>query len=266
MPTKKEELIEYYYNQKLSQSQTATKMCISRSRVGQLIKEFGFSSRNYAESSSNMNNQRTIQFNNHQKDLMFGSMLGDAGFYRNIMRSNKTNNEIEVIRMTFAHSIKQYDYILHKKKIMGGTKIGERTSGHGSIIKYFSVCHTPSLRPYCEYFLNNDYKKLVKQSWVDELNWRSIAYWFMDDGELIIKDKGKYPVIGFHTESFDINELRLLRDKLSELGLTTSTRICNKNPNQLKIISKHHKEVANFLEQIKEYIIPTMKYKIRWIL
>jgi hypothetical protein len=241
-------------------------MGISRSRVGQLIKEYGMSSREYAEASSNTNNQKTIEFNDHQKDLMFGSMLGDAGYYKTTMRSNKTNKELEVIRMTFAHSIKQYEYLLHKKEIMGGTKIGERISGHGSIIKHFSVCHTPSLKPYVDYFLDENNKKSVKRNWVEKLNWRSIAYWFMDDGDLIIRNKGKNPVIGFHTESFNQHELRILRDKLLEFGLTTSTRICNKDPNQLKIVSKHYKEVAGFLEKMKEFIIPTMEYKIRWIL
>ena len=45
MQTKKQEIIEYYFNQKLSQSQTATKMGVSRSRIGQLMKEYNLINR-----------------------------------------------------------------------------------------------------------------------------------------------------------------------------------------------------------------------------
>ena len=265
MQTKKQEIIEYYFNQKLSQSQTATKMGVSRSRIGQLMKEYNLINRSYADASSNMNNQRIITFDQHQLDLMFGSMLGDAGMYVNKMKSNKTNNVMTIMRLHFAHSVKQLDYLLHKKNIINGSKVMERISGHGSTIKHYAFCHTPTLLQYKDYFLDKNNNKLVSEKWVEQLNWRSIAYWYMDDGCLIINNKS--PKINFHTESFSRSETDILINTLeNRFGLKTRTATCNNDPNQQKIVSRHKKEAESFLEQIKPYIIKLFNYKIRWII
>lgn len=270
MATSRKIEIEHLYNDlHLSQSQTAARLGVSRSRIAQLMKEFGIATRDHASASSNMNNQRTVAFTHDQEQLILGSMLGDANLHPWTMVSNKkSRTTLRGFRLTFAHSIKQLDYLLHKKAIIGGSEIGERLSGHGATIKHFSFCHSPSLRPYADLCLT-DGKKQVTTRWLDKLDWLGVAYWYMDDGSLIIsknRRRNLRPEIQFHTESFTSAERELLRNMLRErFNLHTSLRKCNGDLTQQKIVSKHKEEVGDFLSSLRPHIIASMAYKIRWL-
>ena len=222
--------------------------------------------RGYVAASENMHKQRAIIFNNHQEQLILGSMLGDANLHRWTMISNKkSKNKLNGYKLTFAHSVKQIDYLTHKRSIIGGSKIGQRISGFGAIIKHFSFCNSASMGPYVRLCLNEDNQKLISQEWLDKLDWCGIAYWYMDDGSLIITKNR--PQIQFHTESFNTDERELLRTMLrNRFGLETSLRQCNDDINQQKIVSKYKHQVAPFLNHLSVYIIPSMRYKIRWII
>lgn len=262
----RENLYDLYINQRLSESQIGLKVRRSRSRINQLLKKHGIHSRGYAEASSNMNNQRTKTFSHEQEQLILGSMLGDANLHRWTMVSNKKCKSIlHGFRLTFAHCVDQLDYLLIKKSVIGGTKIGQRISGHGSTIKHFSFCHSPTLKKYSDICLDPlTYQKSVNQQWLDQIDWLGIAYWFMDDGSLIIHKNR--PRLEFHTESFTTQERELLRKMLLErFDLTTSLRKCNNDPKQQKIVSKHKHEVTPFLDKIRDYIVPaSMQHKKRW--
>lgn len=260
-----------YHTKHLSQAQIGKELGLSCSRIGQLMRHHNIVRRDYAAASSNMNNQRTIFFNHHQEQLILGSMLGDANLHRWTMRSNKKSaNILNGYKLTFAHSIKQIDYLLHKKEVMGGSKLGERLSGYGAIIKHFSFCHTPSLRPFAELCLDTNHRKRISEEWLAKIDRLGLAYWYMDDGSLIItrqRKGGLRPLIQFHTESFTSKEVMLLQEMLqNKFGLITVSRISNGDPTQLKLVSKHKREVGPFLEQLQDFIVPCMKYKIRWII
>lgn len=220
--------------------------------------------RSYAEASSLMNDRRTTDFNEEQKQLIFGSMLGDACLFRQIMNSNKTGKPLEIYRLIFAHSIKQLDYLEHKKSIIGGSKIGERISHCGSIIKHFAFCHTPSLRPIAKICHNSDHKKQITSQWLDQLDWRAVAYWYMDDGSLSIS-KGR-PVLSFHTNSFSVQELDLLSKFLHGKGLSVRQHKTKSGEPGIVLQSRYQKEALLFMSKLKPHIIPTMEYKIRSIL
>ncbi len=256
---------QLYMIEKLSYSQMATKLGISQSRVGQIMKQLDLKARTYADASSNMNDQKTITFNHHQHQLILGSMLGDAGLYREFFTSNKKcKSSLNCLRLTFTHSSRHLQYLLHKKDVIGGCNIGERTSGHGSIIKHFSFCHTPSLEPYTKLCHDSNHNKLVTEKWLNEVGWEGIAYWYMDDGSLMYNTKTDSYRLRFYTNSFNESEISLLQDFLSSKGLKTVTTRGNKKNEQLIICSKtSESELIIFLKKLKPYIIPSMRYKIR---
>ena len=258
------QIADMYYDQKLSQSQIASKLFVSRSRIQQIMKQYNIKSRSLASASSNMNDQRTIHFTPLQEQLIFGSMLGDAGLYYNEYLSNKTGQPYKSINLTFGHSTKFINYVHHKRSVLPGTEIGYRISGFGVKIAHYSFCHTPSLQKYVDICLDKEYKKKVNNDWIDRLNWIGIAYWYQDDGSLVISKNR--PMIRFHTESFSDHERSLLQAMLADrFGL--NTRLCpnNSNDQQLMIVSRHQQEAKLFLRQLQPYIQPIFKYKIRII-
>lgn len=253
-----------YVQQKMSQDQVALHLGISRRKVQRIMARHGLKARTYALASSIMNERRFHGFNKEQEQLIFGSMLGDACLCRSVMKSNKTGKSIEIYKLHFAHSIKQLKYLKHKRAVIGGCKIGTRKSAYGSIIKYFAFSHTPTLRKYAEIFHDKNHnKKRVSSEWIKKIDWPALAYWYMDDGCLIMA-KNKYFSIRFHTESYSRAELVLLQDMLVQFGLDTKLiRSPNPNPDERIIASKHKYEVIKFLRKLTPWIVPSMKYKIR---
>lgn len=264
----KAELDRLYNTDKLSLSQIAQRVGLSYATVQRTMRRFGLRTRDYALASANMNNQRIIKFNYEQEQLVLGSLLGDASLWHWTMRSNKKcGSTLTGYKLSFSHTQKQLDYLLHKKAIIGGCAVGQRRSGYGSIIKHFTFSHTPTLRLYAELCLGSDHKKHVSVRWLDKLDWLGIAYWYMDDGSLLVEKKYRRPTVTFHTESFTAAELSLLQEMLRDrFGLDTRRATANSDPRQQVLSSRHKNEVMTFLANMKEYIVPTMHYKIRCIL
>jgi len=194
-------------------------------------------------------------------------MLGDAGLYWHHFKSNKTEREIHTLRMDFSHSIKQLEYLMHKCRLLNGGKIQTHTSAFGSIIKKFSLSHTPTLMPYSELCLDQKGKKLVTMKWVERLNYIGLAYWYVDDGALIITNGGTCPKLHFYTNSYRPEERLVLANKLREFGLDTrEAKTPNHNHDERILVSRHKPEAVKFMEQIRPWVVPSMAYKIRYIL
>lgn len=254
-----------YVDEQLSHNQIANQVGLSRPRVSIILKDLNITPRSYADANKNMNRQKTKQFTDTQHQLILGSMLGDACLNRSMRRVNKTQTNYTALTLLFSHSEKQIQYLQHKKKVMDGGKIGTRKSGFGATIKHFAVCHTPTLEPIANLCHDKYHKKSVSQDWLDQLNWCGIAYWFMDDGSLILTRKKSWSkfYLRIHTESFTVNEIDLLQQFLKSKGLTTSTTFGNHDKNQRIITAKGEEQIAKFCKNIEPYVIPEMLYKIR---
>jgi hypothetical protein len=254
-----------YYNQKMSGSMIAKEIHVSKSLIYKFMEKNNIRARDYATASSFMNNRKIIEFSPKQEQLILGGMLGDACLYQGKMKSNKTGKILNTISLRFFHSIKQIEYLNHKKEVIGGSKIMTKKSGYGSIIKYFAFCHTPSLQKYVDICLLNK-KKKITQEWVDCVDIEGIAYWYMDDGCLAIRKNG-YIYIKFFTNSFSDEELTLLQKLLLKFGLQTKRakppkKQISKN-NRYILISCHKNETISFLKRLEPHIVDCMKYKIR---
>ena len=220
--------------------------------------------RSNEEEQTLRNERKTVTFNESQRQLILGSMLGDAGLYREWKTSNKkSRSRINTLRLTFAHSIKQLAYLEHKRSVIGGTKIGTRISGMGSIIKYFSFCHKPSLEPFAAMCHSEDDKKLLSDVWLSEIEWEALAYWFMDDGYLVVARD--HPRMGFCTQCFSPPELTMLQQLLRQFGLD-SRRVTDKVKGYSALVARHKPEAIRFMENVRPWIIPSMRYKIRYVL
>jgi len=247
---------------KYSQTQLSERLGVSRATVQRKFKKFGLKARSYTAASSFMNEQRTIEFDGQQEQLVYGSLLGDACLHRSVMRSNKTGKAIEIYKLIFSHSEKQLDYLKHKRSILKGSKICTRESGFGSVIKHYAFCHTPTLRKVAELCHDKNHRKKVTKSWLSKIGWQGLAFWFMDDGYIIMSQNR--PCIYFATHCFNKDEIKLLRDMLKTFGLTTSLRKSpNPNPNERIIVSKHKSEVNEFISQMRPFVIPLMSYKLK---
>ncbi len=265
------ELRHLYFNCNLSHAQIGIKGGGSRRSVQRLFKKYGIQSRTNAESQTAINETRSPILTEQQKQLIYGSLLGDACLHRSIMQSNKTTRKMEIYKLHFSHSEKYIEYVQHKADILGigvktkkKCKLSTRISGHGSTMRGFAFSHTPTLRRIAKDCLDDNYKKRITVQWLNKLNWQGLAYWFMDDGCLKIDRKKKRASLVFYTQSFSIKEINMLICLLRKFGLHATT---GKDPNGNKkgyIICLHRKnEVLKFLNKTKKFVIPRMDYKNR---
>lgn len=246
-----------------STEQIAKHLHVSRAQIYRLMKKHKIRPRTYAQASSFMNDQRTIKFNQHQEQLVYGSMLGDACLHRSVMKSNKTKNRYAIYKLAFTHCKKQLPYLKYKQSIIGGCKIGTKISGHGSIVHHFTFSHTPTLKKVAAICHNKRHKKYVTQKWLDKVDWEGIAYWFQDDGCLMIP-KNRRPVIIFYTNSYSRIEVKLLqRWLLQKTGLRTCLKKVCGGKEARAIVAHRQKEIRKFLYRIKRWVVPCLRYKVR---
>ncbi len=262
------ELSNLYWKQQLSHIQIADIYKISPTAVRNLLLSRNIKSRTNAESQTAINHSREKVFNYSQMQLILGSLLGDACLNREVYLSNKTGKELISYKLCFYHSNKFIDYVLHKtliglsSKTKKTYKLNYRISGFGSLMVGFCYCHTPTLRKISPIFLNNKHKKRISDTWLEKINWPALAYWYQDDGSLQLNKDGRR-TLAFHTENFKEGEVNSLRDLLREHGLNTTIGKNNGDKEQRVILAHRKKEVSKFLEKIRPFIIPCMRYKLR---
>jgi len=103
---------------------------------------------------------------------------------------------------------------------------------------------------------NEHYHKVVKSSWVNQLTWRSLAYWYMDDGTLQAKSAH------FMTHSFTQTECLLLAGRLRRMGLKTATvKPTKKNNKTYWLVVIPTEDSRIFLAKTREFAHPSMIYK-----
>jgi hypothetical protein len=99
----------------------------------------------------------------------------------------------------------------------------------------------------------------VTLDWLNKITPRALAFWFMDDGS-------NTGVIA--TNSFSLEEIELIKNWfLSKYNIETTIQkqISEKGENQY-LIYVLKKSKADFANLIREYMIPSMYYKIEnWI-
>lgn len=180
--------------------------------------------------------------NNDQYQILLGSFLGDGHIYQ--LKSGYSGLKIR-------HGIKQEKYCIWKANMF---------NINCSYLDKNGYAQKPSIEFDTKIlYIKNQLpktKSMCPQWIIDDLDWRGIAIWFMDDGSIC--QKSGYCSARFSTESFDEDTHKRLVYKLNNIGIDCSYKKYTKGFHIL-LTSDGYK---NLLINIYKYIHPSMEYKI----
>jgi hypothetical protein len=204
-----------------------------------------------------------------QKDLLFGTLLGDG----NLSTESTTTNANW--RYRASHKKSHKEYLDHKYKVLGnlcGTPPNFGRTYDPRTEKWyqrwsFNTLTQDELRFYGNLFYKYD---PIQQKWVKEvptsvsshLTDRALAYLYMDDGSL--KWKNHSNAMRISTQGFQQECTQRLKNAIEkkyqiELGLTPRTL---KSGRIGYLITIPEDSSAAFCSIIKPYLINCMKYKV----
>jgi superfamily II DNA or RNA helicase len=181
------------------------------------------------------------------EQLILGSGLGDGSF--DALPSGKK-------RMRFVHGPNQKEYIHAKERTiraMVGTGVqSRRNAGFGNTTLWFN---TKCDKLFDRLPINVARKPTAE--WLDALDSRGLAWWFMDDGS----NNGRGTVISIHTEGFDEESVDLIVSWFySHHGVIwTKTRTKNK---YWRLDATGRDNIDRFTRIVGPHIIESMRYKI----
>lgn len=179
-----------------------------------------------------------------QKSFVIGTLLGD-GYIR--QAKGRKNAFLEV-----NHSITQKEYVEWKYNILKNlTRSGPKSrNGNGTRIAYrFFTRQHPEFTKIMDVFYK-DRKKCIPNLKLDPM---MVAVWFMDDGSRCNKEN-----VYLNTQQFSKEDQYKLLESLKEIGLEGTL---NKDKEYYRIRFKTS-SIPKLFGIIKEFIIPSMKYKI----
>jgi recombination protein RecA len=199
-------------------------------------------------------------FTQLQKDLILGTLLGDANLQSET--SGKT------WRYRAIHKTAHQSYLFHKYEILQDfcqsppkldNFVDPRTTIQSSRYTFQTVI-CDEFRYYGQLFYkqqsDKSWKKHVPHNIATLLTPRAIAYWYMDDGAL--KWRGKSNAVRFCTDSFSTDEINLLKNVL-ETKFFLKVSLQKKDTIQRLCILEESYSILKDL--IASYLIPSMYYK-----
>jgi Holliday junction resolvasome RuvABC endonuclease subunit len=185
-----------------------------------------------------------------QEQVLLGTILG----WGYLAYSNKKHGD-SCLQMEY--STKQIDYLRYKASIFDlffGTffeNLAKETILFKTIYhKIFSI--------YRNLFYK-DNVKIVTQEILNKIDPLAVAIWYMDDG--YYHDNGHSGVIGLRTYSFTKNENELISEWFKE-KFGVSFRV-NRQGKYYYLKTGKKENVNRFIKIIDQYIIKSMKYKIK---
>ncbi len=187
--------------------------------------------------------------------MVLGCLPGDASIScpRGVMHP----------RLHFVHGTKQSEYCRHKAGLLADyvrtpPKI-ETNRGWGKEVCRFSTVTSPVFGELWATCIRRDGdrpRKTVTRLWVDQLDWRSVAYWFMDDGS---SQRG---VASFSTHGFREHEVAMLAARLTQLGATANARPVRHGTRNYWVIRLGVPATRTLFEHVRPYVVPSMAYKL----
>lgn len=210
-----------------------------------------------------------MKLTDEQKDLIFGTLLGDGNLqsttqgrtwrYRAIQKGEHKpylDKKFSVLKsLCTPGSLPTYGEIVDKRT----NKTSERW--------YFNTLTQDCLRLYGNMFYTYDkakdkFIKDVPKNLSQHLTPRAIAYMYMDDGGL--KWKGHSNAMRICTESFSVDGVILIQ-KVFKNKFNIDTTLTSKTLTDGTVgkrISIPEKSSGRFRELIQDFLIDCMKYKV----
>jgi len=198
-----------------------------------------------------------LSLSKRQKEILIGLILGD-GHVEKLYTPTLGRLKVE-------HSYKQKDYVdwLYEEfRNWVRTKPRMRNiRAFGKVWQRYEFCTYGHqlLGEFQEKFYERK-KKIVPSDLEKDMTPLGLAVWFMDDGS--IKSR-RHKGFFLNVQDFKKRDVRRLQKMLkNKFGISSSTRKDEKGEQ----IYLGGKRAEKFIEIIKSYIIPSMKYKIPRVL
>lgn len=206
--------------------------------------------------------KKTIKLNPIQKEVLVGTLLGDACLG---IQYGKPKLSVK-----FEQNITRADYIQHLYKIFEnfvGTPPQVRDIRGGGAqdrqSMWFRTYGHPELKFYDGLFYPIDEHKLRKkripQNIHEFLTPRALAYWFMDDGTYYHPPKANNRTYRFSTQSFPLSDqqilVQVLRDNFGIEAIVQKDRA-------YYLLSVRAASNPKLVDLISPYIHPCFDYKI----
>lgn len=197
-----------------------------------------------------------IQPTQEQKDIIVGTMLGDASIERAKPQHNARIRFDQTFPMHAFYLTTLYVKFLNfasKGPNVVIRKADKRTGNVYSQMQWKSVT-LPCLNIFHDMFYSNG-RKIVPSNIASMLTVRALAYWIMDDG-----GKGSNGETNLHTRSFTLQEVQLLQDALFT-NFELRTRLIEKTPGQWIIVIPV-RQVRRLRDIVSPYMCVSMMHKI----
>ena len=194
---------------------------------------------------------RAVDFTQRQKDIMYGSILGDG-----YIRPGKA-----AYALSFTQGEKQKDYLLWKLHEFDNYVVTKEltsrvTNFHGNAPVYsFSTITHPEITAAYHVTHPNGQKRITTE-WLSKLSPLSIAVWYMDDGSL----NKRYGTIVLCTNAFPLEDQLLLIDFFEKAyGLHLKAE---KRRNDQYILRINASESKLFRSIVAPHVPSFMDYKL----
>jgi recombination protein RecA len=204
---------------------------------------------------------RQIYISSFQKEVINGTILGDG---RIECRSKGIRIFPKTARLRIHQGESQKDYLYWKyqildsvvsqqpKRIICGRNYQKDKKDKNYYSWYFYTVTTEFFGELYQQFYSNGCK-IVPKNILDILTPLSLAVWYMDDGCF------SQGTAILNTQNFSFDEQKILQKSLEEKFNLKAT--INKDRNKWRLRIKKQ-DFLRFRSLVKDYIIPSMKYKI----
>jgi len=200
-----------------------------------------------------------MKINTNIKDMLIGNLLGDS----HIKRVGLSKAYI-----TFEQSLKKKEYLEYLYNLINNenlafsepkiyTRKDKRYESINSSL-YFRTKSIEEFKFLSDIFLSKTGTKIIPADIAIHLNYRSLAFWIMDDGQEV-KNGG----VTLCTDSFTFEEVDLLKAALeSKFNILTSIHNKKGKENYYKRIYIGKSSLNQLKPLLEEHMHETMLYKI----
>jgi len=160
------------------------------------------------------------------------------------------------------HGWVQNDYNTAKYQVLqefsNRPPVKVKNGGYGEWSSRWQTRNCPELHPIASLCLHQG-QKHVTQTWLDQMTWEAVAWWYMDDGSR------QGSAMAFNTQGFSQTEVELLASWLTQRGIEARSipvQSRHKPEKQYHIIKTTVEATYPLIEHIRPWIVPAMQYKI----